>query len=99
VYVVLRPTNRQGNHFVVLTNPRQVSPQSRLPIFRNGIAPILGAEDQMDVVPGERMCHSVAPSGLYTIAILAPTALVLNEVEGLALNEMKGPRWATVFRP
>jgi hypothetical protein len=91
MYVVLRPTDGHGNHFVVLTNPRQVSPQSRLPFFRNAIAAILGAKNQMDMVPGEGMCQSVAPTGLYTIAILAPTALALNQVQV--------PRWATVFRP
>ena len=88
--MVLRPTNREGNHFLVLTNPVRVRPQSRLPFFRNAIAAVLGAEDQMYVVPGEGMCHSIAPSGLHTIAILAPTAPALNEVEGLALNQAKG---------
>jgi hypothetical protein len=83
VYVVFCPADRHGNHFVVLTNPGQVSPQSRLPFFRNGFAAILGAEDQMDVVPGKGMCHSVAPPGLYGIALHFPPL----------------PRWATVFRP
>jgi hypothetical protein len=45
MYVVFRLTNRHGNHFMVLTNPSQVSPQSRLPFFRNAVAAVLGAED------------------------------------------------------
>ncbi len=90
VYVVLCSADGQGNHLVVLTNPGQVGPQSRLPLFRNRITAVLGAEDQMYLVLGEGMCRSVAPSGLHTIAILAPTAPALNEVEGLALNQAKG---------
>jgi hypothetical protein len=74
VCVVLCAANRQGNHFVVFANRGQVSPQSRLPFFRDGIAAVLGAEDQMDVVPRKGMCHSVAPSGLYIIALHVPTA-------------------------
>src|ERR1019366_2010434 len=75
--------NRQGNHFVVLTNPGQVGPQSRLPFFRDGIPAVLGAEDKMPVIPGKGMCHSAAPSGLGINALHAPPL----------------PRWATVFRP
>jgi len=47
VYVVLCSADGQGNHLVVLTNPGQVGPQSRLPLFRNRITAVLGAEDQM----------------------------------------------------
>jgi len=74
MYVVLGPTDGKGNYFVVLTNPGTVRPQSRLPFFRNGVAAVLCAEDQMEMVPRKGMCQSVAPSGLYTIAIPAPTA-------------------------
>jgi hypothetical protein len=83
VYVVLRPADCKTDHFVVLTNPSNVSLQSRLPFSRDHVAPVLGAEDQMNVVPGEGMCHSVAPSGLHGIALCVPPL----------------PRWATVFRP
>ncbi len=83
VNVVLRPSNRERNHFMVLTNPGQISPQSRLPLFRNGILAVLGAENQMDMIPGKRMCHSAAPSGLYLIALQVPPL----------------SRWATIFRP
>ena len=85
MYVILCPSDGHGNHFVILTNPGQVSPQPRLPLFRDGVAAVLRAEDQMDVVPREGMRHCVAPSGLYTIPILAPTAPAVGyDVSSLA---------------
>ena len=63
------------------SHPGQVSPQSRLPFFRNGLAAVFGAEDQMDMVPGKGMCHSVAPLGLYGIAFHSPP-LPLHFVQG-----------------
>jgi hypothetical protein len=64
VDMVLRPTDRKSNHFVILTNPGQVRPQSRLPFFRDDVAAVLRAEHRMNVVPREGMCQSVAPTGL-----------------------------------
>jgi hypothetical protein len=83
VDMVLRPTDRKSNHFVVLTNLGQVGPQSRLPFLRNGVAAVLRAEDQMDVIPRKSMRQSVAPRGLN-----------LSRYETPPL-----PRWATLFRP
>ena len=51
---VLRPADREGNHFVILANPAEVSPQSRLPFFCDRIAAIFHAEDEMDMVSGKR---------------------------------------------
>src|SRR5712691_10289108 len=87
VNVILRPANHERNHFVVLTNAGQVSPQPRLQFLLNCAAAILGAEDHMEVVPEIGVGHCAAPLGLYTTLLSSPTAsavgYVLSSLTGL----------------
>jgi hypothetical protein len=64
VNVVFGAADREGSDFVIPAISARVCPQSRLPFLRDGVAAVLGAEDQMDVNSGEGMRHCAAPSGL-----------------------------------
>jgi hypothetical protein len=53
MHVVFRAADRDGNHFIILANARDVGPEPRLHFAQDCIATLLGAENQMDVIPGE----------------------------------------------
>ncbi len=84
--MVLRAAHHEGNHFVIFANPCEVCPQLRLAIFGDGIAAVLGAENQMHMVSRKGMCHCVAPSGLYPNNTLGPTA----EAVGYNISPLSG---------
>jgi hypothetical protein len=49
VNVVSGAANRLRRNFMVAANSAQIFPHARLPFLRNGVATILGAENEMDM--------------------------------------------------
>jgi hypothetical protein len=95
--VILCSADGEGDNFMVPAYPAQVSPQARLPLLRDGIAAVLGAEDQVEVNTGKGMSHGAAPSGLdHNLLRSLPTAAavgyVLSSLPGLSLGPQSRAR-------
>jgi len=103
VDVVFGAADRDRDHFVIFTYSCYIRPQARLYFFRDGIATVIGAEDQMDVVSGIRVGQCAAPPGLYPSALHAPTASAvgydLSSLTGLSDEGLSDAAFSETEKP
>jgi len=84
MHMILRAAYRERYHPVILANPGQIRPQSRLPFPGDRFPAFPGTENHVKVVSRKGMGHCAAPFGA--------SCYLNTDLPALA-------RWATLFRP